>query len=131
MPTSTPNNSWNCSRLSAWLVATSPMPSSTTPSSTTGRVPQRSLSQPQPNAEAPITRNTRVPAPDTPVRDHPVSADIGCRKTASEKQAPIDTQEISIPAATITQPYATLMCLLPGRIAAGWICAQPHARRLR
>ena len=61
-------------------------PAAPRPTSTTGRVPQRSLSQPQPKADAPIARKTRVPALDTPVRDHPVSSDIGCRKTASEKQ---------------------------------------------
>ena len=41
---------------------------------------------------------------DTPVRDHPVSAEIGCRNIASEKADPIATHEISAPAPTTTQP---------------------------
>ena len=39
-----------------------------------------------------------------PVRVQPVSTEIGCRKTASENIAPMLTQVISAPAATITQP---------------------------
>ena len=46
-----------------------------------------------------------VMAVEMPVRDQPVSADIGCRNTASENSAPIATQPISAPAATTTQPY--------------------------
>jgi len=38
-----------------------------------------------------------------PVRDQPVSADIGARYTASENIAPMPTQVISAPMATITQ----------------------------
>ena len=45
-----------------------------------------------------------VMAVEMPVRDQPVSTDIGCRNTASENIAPMLTQVISMPAATITQP---------------------------
>ena len=37
------------------------------------------------------------------VRDQPVAADIGCRNTGREKIAPIATQPMNAPAATITQ----------------------------
>jgi hypothetical protein len=50
-----------------------------------------------------------VPALDTPVRDHPVSCDTGCRKTARDKQAPMATQLISMPAPTTTHPYGILI----------------------
>ena len=42
-------------------------------------------------------------APDTPVIDHPVSCEMGRRKTGSENMAPIATQPNRPPAATITQ----------------------------
>ena len=45
-----------------------------------------------------------VMAVEMPVRDQPVSTEIGCRNTASENIAPMLTQVISAPAATITQP---------------------------
>lgn len=51
-----------------------------------------------------MTRKSSVMAPDTPVRDQPVASDIGCRNTASENIAPMPTQVISAPTATITQP---------------------------
>jgi hypothetical protein len=40
---------------------------------------------------------------DIPARDQPVAAAIGVRYTASENIAPIATQVMSAPAATITQ----------------------------
>ena len=46
-----------------------------------------------------------VIAPEIPARDHPVSADIGSRYTASENIAPTPTHVISAPAPTITQRY--------------------------
>ena len=45
-----------------------------------------------------------VMAVEMPVRDQPVSTDIGCRNTASENIEPMLTQVISAPAPTITQP---------------------------
>jgi hypothetical protein len=53
-----------------------------------------------PNA---IARNPKVMALDTPVMDHPVSREMGRRKTGSENIAPIATQPKMPPAATITQ----------------------------
>jgi hypothetical protein len=47
-----------------------------------------------------------VMAVEMPVRDQPVSTDIGWRNTASENIAPMLTQVMSAPAATMTQPYA-------------------------
>ena len=43
-------------------------------------------------------------AVEMPVRDQPVSSDIGCRNTASENSEPMPTQVISMPAPTTTQP---------------------------
>ena len=43
-------------------------------------------------------------AVEMPVRDQPVSTDIGWRNTASENIAPMLTQVMSAPAATMTQP---------------------------
>ena len=74
------------------------------PDSTTTCGPKRSLMAPQAKAAKPITRKLRVMAVEMPVRVQPVSTEIGCRKTASENIAPMLTQVISAPAATITQP---------------------------
>ena len=68
------------------------------------RGPKRSLSAPQRKAATPITRKLIVMAVEMPVRDQPVSTDIGCRNTASENIAPMLTQVMSAPAATMTQP---------------------------
>src|SRR4029453_2647652 len=59
-------------------------------------------------------RKSSVAAVEMPVRDQPVSAANGCRKTASESIAPMATQVISMPAPTTTHPYDCLM-LLPAR----------------
>jgi hypothetical protein len=45
-----------------------------------------------------------VMAVEIPVRDQPVSTDIGWRNTANENIAPLLTQVMSAPAATMTQP---------------------------
>jgi hypothetical protein len=63
----------------------------------------RSLSAPQPKPAAPMTRKSSIMALEIPVRDQPVSVDIGCRKTASENMEPMATHVISAPHATITQ----------------------------
>ena len=84
MPISTPNVNWNCHRLVAWLAPISPAPSSTEPDKTTMRVPNRSDSAPQKNAASPIARKSIVAAADTPLRDQPMSCEIGCRNTASD-----------------------------------------------
>jgi hypothetical protein len=55
-----------------------------------------------PNAMA---RKPKVMALDMPVMDHPVSREMGRRKTGSENMAPIATQPKRPPAATITQRY--------------------------
>ena len=52
-----------------------------------------------PNAMA---RKAKVIALDTPVMDHPVSREMGRRKTGSENMAPIATQPKRPPAATMT-----------------------------
>ena len=54
-------------------------------------------------------RKSSVAAVDMPLRDQPVSAAIGCRKTASENIAPMPMQVISMPAPTTTQPYDSFM----------------------
>jgi hypothetical protein len=64
----------------------------------------RSLSAPEANPVRPIMMKPMVIAPEMPARDQPVSSAIGCRKTGSAKIAPIATQVIAAPAATITQP---------------------------
>ena len=64
----------------------------------------RSLAAPQPKPAAPMARKSSVIAVDMPARDQPVPAAIGCRNTASENMAPMATQEISAPAATMTHP---------------------------
>jgi hypothetical protein len=85
------------------LASSNPNPSRTAPASTTTRVPKRSLAIPQPKEATPITRKSSVIALDMPARDQPVTADIGSRYTASENIAPMPTQVISAPIATITQ----------------------------
>jgi hypothetical protein len=50
-----------------------------------------------------------VMALDTPVTDHPVSREMGRRKTGSENMAPIAIQPNRPPAATITQRYLELV----------------------
>ena len=80
------------------LVATIQPPASTTP-----RVPKRSLSAPQPKPAMPMARKLSVIALDMPARDQPVSRVIGSRNTARENMAPIATQVIRAPSATITQ----------------------------
>ena len=55
-------------------------------------------------------RKSSVAAIDMPLRDQPVSAAIGCRKTASENIAPMPMQVISMPAPTTTQPYDSFIC---------------------
>ena len=50
-----------------------------------------------------MARKPMVIALDTPVTDHPVSREMGKRKTGSENMAPMATQPNRPPAATITQ----------------------------
>jgi hypothetical protein len=38
------------------------------------------------------------------VRDQPVASEMGCKQTGSENIAPMPTQVISAPTATIVQP---------------------------
>jgi hypothetical protein len=71
--------SWNCVSEVALLASTSPSPSRAAPASTTARGPNRSLAAPQPKPATPMTRKSSVIALEMPVRDQPVSADIGAR----------------------------------------------------
>jgi hypothetical protein len=52
-----------------------------------------------------MTRKLIVIANDIPARDQPVLVDMGARNTASENMAPIATQPMRPPSATITQRY--------------------------
>src|SRR5471030_1383298 len=82
------------------------------PIRTTRRGPKRSDRLPQmmlPNAMA---RKPKVMALDTPAMDHPVSREMGRRKTGSENMAPIATHPKRPPAATITQRYFNLLMLV-------------------
>src|SRR3954462_7124633 len=79
------------------------------PISTTGRGPKRSDSVPQPMAASADARNPIVMAPDRPVLDQPVSCEMGTSKIGRENMAPMATQPIRPPAATITQRYEALV----------------------
>ena len=68
------------------------------------RVPNRSDNAPQKNAANPMARKSIVAAAETPLRDQPIAAEIGCRNTASDSIVPKPTQVISAPAPTTTQP---------------------------
>ena len=99
-----PNASWNSARLVARLASTMPSPKQHAARQHDDLRPEAVAEAPQAKAAKPITRKLRVMAVEMPVRVQPVSTEIGCRKTASENIAPMLTQVISAPAATITQP---------------------------
>src|SRR5690349_7852211 len=105
-PTSTPKVSWNADSDPARLASVSAVPSNTAPHIVTPRAPQRSLAAPQPNEPNAITRKLMVIANEMPARDQPVSSDMGVRNTASENIAPMATQPMRPPSATMTQRYA-------------------------
>ncbi len=71
--------------------------------STTGRGPQRSEALPQTMLASAMARKPTVMALEMPVTDHPVSREMGTRKTGKENMAPIAIQPSRPPAATITQ----------------------------
>src|SRR5262245_5431907 len=71
------------------------------PISTTGRGPKRSDRLPQTMLASASARKPAVIALETPVTDHPVSLEIGKRKTGSENIDPMATQPKRPPAATI------------------------------
>ena len=75
----------------------------TDPANTTRRGPQRSDSEPQIMLASARARKPMVMALETPVTDHPVSREIGRRRTGSENMAPMAMQPRKPPAATITQ----------------------------
>jgi hypothetical protein len=52
-----------------------------------------------------MAMNPTVIALETPVTDHPVSREMGNRKTGNENMAPIATQPSKPPAATMIQRY--------------------------
>jgi hypothetical protein len=54
-----------------------------------------------------------VMALEMPARDQPVAVDMGSRNTASENIAPMATQVINAPTATITQRYKPVMRAFP------------------
>jgi hypothetical protein len=76
---------------------------STDPISTTGRVPMRSASVPQAMLPNAMARKAIVMALEMPATDHPVSREIGNRKTGRANMEPIATQPSRPPAATMTQ----------------------------
>src|SRR6267154_3292200 len=109
------------------------------PTSTIRRGPKRSDRFPQmmlPNAMA---RKPNVMALDTPVMDHPVSREMGRRKTGSENMAPIATQPKRPPAATITHRYRDslialtyqLVCITVKGATANQGAANRQGRRAR
>src|SRR5688500_3889513 len=102
-PMRKPNVSWKCSSEVARDANTSARPRSTAPMNVTMRGPTRSLTVPQRNEPNASTRKLMVIAAEMPARDHSVVWDIGVWKTASENSAPMDTQPMSAPIATMTQ----------------------------
>jgi hypothetical protein len=50
-----------------------------------------------------MTRKLMVMANEMPARDQPAASDMGVRNTASENIAPIATQPMRPPSATMTQ----------------------------
>src|SRR5882724_12658695 len=95
-PTITPKKSWNPPRVVARLAITVPNPIRVPPRSTTRRVPSRSETAPQKNDPTPMLRKLSRAAVEMPVRDQPVSADIGWRKTPRENIAPNPIQVTTI-----------------------------------
>ena len=72
-------------------------------------------------------RKSSVAAMDIPLRDQPMSEAMGCRNTASENIAPTETQVISMPTPTTTQPRDWKRCFHPvamsihsTRLVGGW-----------
>src|SRR5580698_4203785 len=82
------------------------------PISTIRRGPKRSDRFPQMMLPKAMARKPKVMALDMPVMDHPVSREMGRRKTGSENIAPIATQPKMPPAATITQRYFNLLMVV-------------------
>src|SRR2546425_7325725 len=107
-PTTTPKKIWNWPRVAARLAITVPKPIRVPPRSTTTRVPSRSESAPQTNDPMPMHRKLSRAAVEMPVRDQPVSADIGWRKTPSENIAPNPIQVTNTGAPTVTPPEKAL-----------------------
>src|SRR3954454_13135197 len=107
-PTNSPNTSWNWMSDVARLARAMLAASSTDPISTTGRAPMRSASVPQAMLPNAIARNAIVIALEMPATDHPVSSEMGRRKTGSENIEPTATQLSRPPAATMTQRYCVL-----------------------
>src|SRR3954465_5057174 len=89
----------------ARLASVSAAPNRTAPHSVVTRAPQRSLAAPQPKEPKAITMKLMVIANEIPARDQPVSPDIGARNTARENIAPIATQPMRPPSATMAQRY--------------------------
>src|SRR4051812_44624014 len=79
------------------------------PVSTTGRVPKRSDRPPQAMLVNASDRKPAVMAAEIPVRDQPVSREIGTSSTGKENMAPMATQPSKPPAATMTQRYEELL----------------------
>ena len=95
--------SWNSRRVCERLARVSAAPNNTAPQSVTPLAPQRSEAAPQPNEPKAMTMKLIVIANPMPARDQFVSPDIGARNTASENMAPIATQPIRPPSATMIQ----------------------------
>ena len=102
-PTSTPKMSWNAMSDVARLVRARLASKTIEPVRTTRRGPKRSAIFPHTMLASAMAMKPIVIAVETPLTDHPVSREIGRRKTGSENMAPIATQPSRPPAATITQ----------------------------
>ena len=97
----------------AWLASTKASPRQRGADEHYMRVPKRSLASPQPKAPRPMTMKLPVMALEMPARDQPVAVDMGSGNTASENIAPMASQVINAPTATITQRYKPVMRVLP------------------
>jgi hypothetical protein len=102
-PTKTPKRSWNPRSDVARLARNRLAAKIVDPITTIRRGPKRSDRLPQAMLANAIARKPIVMALDTPVTDHPVSREIGKRKTGSENMAPMATQPRRPPAAIMTQ----------------------------
>src|SRR3954452_12971047 len=89
----------------ARLASVSAAPNRNAPHSVVTRAHQPPLAAPPPQEPKAIAMKLMVIANEIPARDQPVSPDIGARNTARENMAPIATQPMRPPSATMTQRY--------------------------
>ena len=103
MPTSKPNTTWNSNSERLNAASARLTANRQEPASTTLRGPKRSVTVPQKMLPKAMARKPMVIAMDMPVRDQPVVAVMGTRKTGNENIAPMATHPKTAPDATITQ----------------------------